>query len=97
RRAITAVLALSALLAASPPSVLAEIYRYVDERGSSFYVEGLENVPERFRRGAVPVGMRNAPAAAPAPTPTAGGPAAASPARAPGRGAPPQRARRAPR
>jgi hypothetical protein len=80
RRAVTAALALSALLTASPPSVRAEIYRYVDERGNSFYVEGLENVPERFRRSAMPVGMRNAPAAAPASTPAAGGPAAASPA-----------------
>ena len=78
RRAVTVVLTLSALLACWPHPVRAEIYRYVDDRGNSFYVDGLENVPERFRRGAIPIGIRNAPAPAPAAPPAAGAPAAPS-------------------
>ena len=80
RRAITTALALSVLLAVWSPAAVAEIYRYVDDRGNSFYVDGYENVPERFRRGATPIGMRNLPAPAPSATPAAGGAAAVAPA-----------------
>ncbi len=73
RRAVALAFALSALLAAWPPAARAEIYRYVDERGQSVYVDGFENVPERFRRGAIPIGMRNAPAAPASATPTESG------------------------
>ena len=66
-------LSLSALLAAWPTPARAQIYRYVDERGASYYVDGLENVPEAYRRSAIPIGMRNAPpAAATTPTPAPG-------------------------
>jgi predicted aspartyl protease len=78
RRAVALAFALSALLAAWPPAARAEIYRYVDERGQSVYVDGFENVPERFRRGAIPIGMRNLPAVPASATPAAGG--AAKPA-----------------
>jgi hypothetical protein len=64
-RGAVAALSLSVLLAALPSPARAEIYRYTDERGQSHYVEDLRNVPERFRRSAVPVGLRNAPAPAP--------------------------------
>ena len=64
-RGAVAALSLSVLLAALPSPARAEIYRYTDERGQSHYVEDLHNVPERFRRAAVPVGLRNAPAPAP--------------------------------
>jgi len=80
RKILTAALALGALLTAWPPAARAEIYRYVDEQGHSYYVDGLENVPERFRRVARPMGMRNA-APAPASTaPAAGEGGAAKPA-----------------
>ena len=64
-RGAVAALSLTILLAALPSPARAEIYRYVDERGQNHYVEDLQNVPERFRRSAVPVGMRNAPAPPP--------------------------------
>ena len=35
---------------------------YTDERGQNSYVDGLENVPERYRAAAVPLGFRNLPA-----------------------------------
>lgn len=72
RRALPVALSLSALLAACPLAARAEIYRYVDEKGQASYVDGIENVPERFRRAATPIGMRNAPVA----TAPAGGGAA---------------------
>ena len=70
RRVAVVALSLSALLAAWPTPARAQIYRYVDERGANYYVDGLENVPERYRGSASPIGMRNAPpsvAATPAP------------------------------
>lgn len=60
--------------------VWAEIYRYTDERGQSYYVDTLEKIPPRYRAGATPTGLRNlpvsaspAPAAAPRPPAAAGG------------------------
>jgi len=32
-----------------PSDATAQIYRYVDERGTPHYVDGVDNVPERFR------------------------------------------------
>jgi predicted aspartyl protease len=75
RRAAVLGLTLSLLIAALAGAAAAQIYRYTDERGQNTYVDGLQNVPERFRATAVPLGLRNAPAA----------PAAAAPAGAPGR------------
>jgi len=77
RRAALVGLTLSLLIAALPARVPAQIYRYADERGQNHYVDGLENVPERHRGAAVPLGMRNAPA-----SPSA--PAAAGALRSPG-------------
>ena len=51
-----------------PLPATAEIYRYIDERGTPFYVEGLDSVPAQYRAGAVPLGMRNSPASAAAPS-----------------------------
>jgi predicted aspartyl protease len=79
RTAVLAAFALSALVAAWPPAARAEIYRYVDESGHVYYVDGLENVPEGYRRAAAPMGLRNAPAAT-ATTPAAGAAEAAKPA-----------------
>jgi len=61
RRAVLIALSLSSLLASWPAPARAEIYRYTDEQGHSYYVDGLENVPERFRGVATPIGMRNLP------------------------------------
>src|SRR5688572_22954394 len=73
RRAAVLGLSVSLLILALVTPALAQIYRYTDERGQNTYVDGLQNVPERFRATAVPLGMRNAPAA-PATAPAAGAP-----------------------
>jgi predicted aspartyl protease len=64
-RAAAVALALTGVLLAQP--AFAEIYRYIDERGTPFYVEGLQSVPERYRASAAPLGMRNSPPSADAP------------------------------
>lgn len=66
--AIALALVVAGLL--QPLPVAAEIYRYIDERGTPVYVEGLESVPAQYRAVAVPLGMRNNPASADTP-PTA--------------------------
>jgi predicted aspartyl protease len=76
RRAIIVALSLTALATIQPPAVRAEIYRYVDERGQSFYVDGLENVPALYRRAATPMGIRNAPSSSAAPAAASAAPAA---------------------
>ena len=78
RRAVIVALSLS-LLAVSPPAARAEIYRYVDAQGQSYYVDGLQNVPPEFRRSAIPIGMQNLPAPAVSAPPAQAG-AAAKPA-----------------
>ena len=57
---ITALLVLVLLW---PSVALAQIYRWVDDRGTSHYAEGIDNVPQRYRETAVPLGMRSSPAA----------------------------------
>jgi Aspartyl protease len=78
RRAATLALSLSALLAVLPWTAHAEIVRYTDEHGQSYYVDGLENVPPQFRATAMPVGLRNqpAPSSSSAPAATEARPAA---------------------
>jgi len=73
RRAAVLGLSVSLLILALVTPALAQIYRYTDERGQNTYVDGLQNVPERFRATAVPLAMRNAPAV-PATAPAAGAP-----------------------
>jgi predicted aspartyl protease len=65
RRATVFALTLSVLLAAVPRPGRAEIYKYTDERGQNSYVDGLQNVPERYRAVAVPLGLRTLPAPPP--------------------------------
>ena len=77
RRALLVGLSLSLLIGALPALGHAQIYRYTDERGQNHYVDGIENVPERHRATATPLGMRNAPKAAPTST---SAPAATRPA-----------------
>ena len=77
RRALLVGLSLSLLIGALPALGHAQIYRYTDERGQNHYVDGIENVPERHRATATPLGMRNAPKAAPMST---SAPAATRPA-----------------
>ncbi|HXH85145.1 MAG TPA: aspartyl protease family protein [Candidatus Tectomicrobia bacterium] len=62
-RAALALLTATVIAGAAAAPALAEIYRYVDERGQPHYVDGLHNVPAPYRAAATPVGLRNAPAA----------------------------------
>jgi hypothetical protein len=67
-RALLLGLVLVGALAAGPSIALAQFYRWVDERGTAHYAEGFDNVPERYRSVAVPLGLRNSPTPS-APTP----------------------------
>lgn len=57
------LIALVALLALATPAH-AQVFRYTDDNGNFFYVDGIHNVPERFRSSALPLGPRPAPAPA---------------------------------
>lgn len=50
-------------LAALPSRVEAQIYRWVDDQGVPHYSEGIDSVPTKFRTTAVPLELKNAPAA----------------------------------
>jgi predicted aspartyl protease len=67
RALLLAVLVAMLAITASPPSAVAQFYRWVDEQGNVHYAEGIDNVPQRYRDGAVPLGMRNTPPASAAP------------------------------
>lgn len=56
-------------VAVGPPPAFAQFYRWIDERGNAHYAEGIDNVPQRYRSVAVPLGMRNSPTPS---APTAG-------------------------
>jgi predicted aspartyl protease len=73
RRAVLVGLPLSLLLTVLPPLADAQIYRYTDQRGVNHYVDGIENVPGAYRATATPLGLRNAPAAAPTSAPADAG------------------------
>jgi predicted aspartyl protease len=62
RRAAVLALSLSAMLVTLAAPAHAQIYRFTDERGQNYYVDGLDSVPERYRAAAVPLPLRNAPA-----------------------------------
>lgn len=56
----------------------AQFYRWVDEHGNAHFAEGIDNVPERYRNRAVPLGLRNVPAPPPSAAPVAKGPTVAA-------------------
>lgn len=53
-----------ALVTAMPNPATAQIYRWVDDSGNAHYVDGLDNVPQRYRSRATSLGLRNTPASA---------------------------------
>lgn len=76
-RVLATALALALTWLVLPVPLAAEIYRYTDERGQPHFVDRLENVPPRYRAGATPMGLRNAPvSASPAPADGAAPPSA---------------------
>jgi hypothetical protein len=64
-RLVAACAAIASLAMLAPFPAAAEIYRYTDAGGNSYYVEGLDNVPREYRSRAVPMGLSNAPTSAP--------------------------------
>ncbi|PYN42433.1 MAG: hypothetical protein DMD95_16775 [Candidatus Rokuibacteriota bacterium] len=48
-----------------PATVGAQIYRWVDGNGVPHFADGIGSVPDRYRAGAVPLGLKNAPAPGP--------------------------------
>jgi hypothetical protein len=58
---VRTLLAAALLVVAFPGVLRAEIVRWTDERGITHYSEGLDTVPERYRAGAEPLGIRNRP------------------------------------
>jgi len=60
---VLVTLALVVLVGLAPRSADAQIYRWVDDAGVPHYVEGLDNVSERHRATATPLGLRSRPAA----------------------------------
>ncbi len=68
------VLALVMVLGAVASPAAAEIYKWIDDGGHSHYTEGLDNVPERFRARATPLGLRNSPVSSSTPSALRQGP-----------------------
>lgn len=63
--------ALFIVLALLPGPAFAQIYRWVDERGTVHYREGLAGVPERYRSQALPLPFSKSPLTPAAKEPTA--------------------------
>jgi hypothetical protein len=64
-RALFLGLVIAAALGAGHDSAFAQYYRWTDEQGTPHYAEGIDNVPQRYRSAATPLGLRNSPGAAP--------------------------------
>jgi predicted aspartyl protease len=79
-RTASLVAALLLVLAARPSLSEAQIYRWVDDKGVRHYSEGIDTVPEQFRKTAVPLELRNAPSAPSGPAAPSGPPPAGAPA-----------------
>ena len=64
----TTMLAVACALAGAvllvPGSSSAQTYRWTDDRGNTFYGQGLDSVPQRYRREAVPLNFPSGPSAA---------------------------------
>jgi hypothetical protein len=73
RLSITAVSVLWALIAGLAGPASAQLYRWTNDQGELHITEGLESVPERFRKGAVLLG--SPPARVPPPSPAQSAPA----------------------
>jgi predicted aspartyl protease len=56
-----AVLVVAALLVGRPAPADAQIYRWVDERGVTHFVQGIDSVPQKYRSAAVPFDLSKAP------------------------------------
>jgi len=55
--------AFATVLSLVPAGAVGEIYRWIEDSGGAHYADGIDNVPERYRSRATPIGLRNQPAA----------------------------------
>jgi hypothetical protein len=78
RRALLLGLVITVGFALGPSAAFAQVYRWVDDQGNAHYAERIDNVPQRYRGVAVPLGMRNTPAGVP-PTTSAATPGSVTP------------------
>jgi Aspartyl protease/Domain of unknown function (DUF4124) len=62
RRAGWWLLLVVVLVAGTAGSGVAQTFRWTDEGGTTHFVEGIDNVPSRYRSQAVQIGPRNKPA-----------------------------------
>lgn len=67
-RMLLSLAALAAVVLSLPFGAWAQIYRWTDDQGKTYYSDGIQSVPSRYRAAAVPIGF-NTPAA-PAGQPT---------------------------
>jgi hypothetical protein len=61
-RMLLSLAALGAVVLAAPFSAWAQIYRWTDDQGKTYYSDGIQSIPSRYRATAVPIGF-NSPAA----------------------------------
>jgi hypothetical protein len=71
---VTVLVVAAILLLGRPAPSEAQIYRWVDDQGVPHFSDGIDSVPEKYRRTAVPLGLRNAPPASSAPAGAPGAP-----------------------
>jgi hypothetical protein len=77
RRELLSVVALAAVVLVAPVSAWAQIYRWTDDQGKTYYSDGIESIPSRYRGSAVAIGF-NTPAARPGQPTGSSSPAAPS-------------------
>lgn len=61
-RGLLSLAALAAVLLTAPFAAWAQIYRWTDDQGKTYYSDGIQSIPSRYRATAVPIGF-NTPAA----------------------------------
>ncbi len=61
-RMLLPLAALAAVMLTAPFAAWAQIYRWTDDQGKTYYSDGIQSIPSRYRATAVPIGF-NTPAA----------------------------------
>jgi hypothetical protein len=61
-RMLLSLAALAAVMLTAPFAAWAQIYRWTDDQGKTYYSDGIQSIPSRYRATAVPIGF-NTPAA----------------------------------
>jgi hypothetical protein len=56
-RMLLSLAALAAVVLAAPFGAWAQIYRWTDDQGKTYYSDGIQSIPSRYRATAVPIGF----------------------------------------